>query len=520
MKKNILWRVLCLLAWLPFVSCEDEKESGFDKEFYEKQQGVSVDGLVDNYTYVDLGLSVDWATYNVGASKPIDSGYLLSWGETSEKDKYTYESYKFLDASGDFTKYCPLTHSNTQHFFDGKIELEAEDDAAKVNWGGGWRMPSQSDWHELMEGCDWTWVEDFNKSGVSGWLGVSKKNGKTIFLPAFLARSDEDEIYEGQFDFIGYWSSSLLYGNGTAFAFHSDGETFEVSQWPSRYIGLCVRPVVDNVCVVNFYAATPSDTTFLGTQKVEKGESLRDMYLSEIQGYHFVKWSASFSNVQSDMNIYAIYEPNPKVKIDISVNGNLGGHDYVDLGLPSGLKWATYNVGAANVEEPGEYFAWGEITPKNDYAWGNYKWSENGSEYRFIKYSGPEESLDSIFLEPEDDAAMVKWGSGWRMPTWHEYRELIAGCDWTRVDDFNGSGLNGMKGVSKTNGNSIFIPCAGQKGGDGSYYSNDNGYYWSSSIFRLGEYLGFSLRVQDASLSIQDTPRCFGLCIRAVCVVE
>lgn len=520
MKKNVLWSVLCLLAMLPFYSCEDEKvtdsDADSDKESYEKQQGVSVDGWVGNYTYVDLGLSVDWATYNVGASKPTDSGYLLSWGETSEKGEYTFESYKFIDASHEYTKYCCMTHSSKKFYCDGKNELEPEDDAAKVNWGDGWRMPSGSDWFELKKNCDWTWVEDFNKSGVSGWLGVSQKNGKTIFFPAVDVRCDD--CLRDEEEVSGYWSTDLCYGNDAADVLRFDGEKFEVDHSASRYKGLCVRPVVDNICEVNFYTATPSDTTFLGSQKVEKGGSLREMYLPEIRGHYFVRWSESLSNVQSDMNIYAIYEAKPKIAL--SVSGNLGGYDYVDLGLLSGLKWATYNVGAANVEEPGEYFAWGEISPKGNYSWGNYKWSENGSEYRFIKYSGPEESLDSIFLEPEDDAAMVKWGSGWRMPTWHEYRELIAGCDWTRVEDLNGCGLNGVKGVSKTNGNSIFIPCAGQKGGNGSHYSNDNGYYWSSSIFRLGENLGFSLLVQDASLSIQDTPRCFGLCIRAVCVVE
>lgn len=516
--KNANFILFCFVAWASLISCD--RELG-PEGHNETQQLVSVDGKVDGYDYVDLGLSVNWATCNVGASKPADRGSYFAWGETETRDSFSYESYKFYDGDGKYSKYCLPTHSDPYKYGvpDGKYELDREDDAARVKWGDGWRMPSYGDICELVKNCSWEWSDDFKSTGAPGWIGTSKKNGKTIFLPyAEINARDEDRALVSEYG-CGYWSSSITYGSDVAQALHLNSDEIEAMEVRvRRNMGLLVRPIVDNICEVNFYAVTPYDTVFIETDYVKAGQSVSAPHLPKIDGYVFVEWSESLSNVQSDMNIYAIYEAKPKIAL--SVSGNLGGYDYVDLGLLSGLKWATYNVGAANVEEPGEYFAWGEITPKNDYAWGNYKWSADGSEIDFIKYYGPYETLDSIILEPEDDAATVNWGYGWRMPTWHECSELIDGCDWTLVDDFNGSGLNGMKGVSKTNGNTIFIPCVGQKGGKKSFYSDDKGYYWSSSIFRMGEDLGFSLQTDGRPLSIQNTPRYIGMCVRAVCSVE
>ncbi len=107
------------------------------------------------------------------------------------------------------------------------------------------------------------------------------------------------------------------------------------------------------------------------------------------------------------------------------------GHDYVDLGLPSGLIWATCNVGAAKPEDYGDYFAWGETEPKDDYWWSTYKWC-NGDWDKLTKYctdsyywdSSSSSSMDNkTVLDPEDDAAHVNWGGSWRMPTDEEWTE-------------------------------------------------------------------------------------------------
>lgn len=134
-------------------------------------------------------------------------------------------------------------------------------------------------------------------------------------------------------------------------------------------------------------------------------------------------------------------------------------HDYVDLALPSGLLWATTNVGAARPEECGSYFAWGETTPKANYSWETYKYA-NGSETTLTKYTSPYNYFDSDSndrLDEGDDAATANWGKLWRTPTLKETQELINYCSWTLTSQ---NGVNGYK-VTGANGNSIFLPAGG-----------------------------------------------------------
>ena len=164
-------------------------------------------------------------------------------------------------------------------------------------------------------------------------------------------------------------------------------------------------------------------------------------------------------------------------------SGSLNGHDYVDLGLPSGTLWATCNVGAKTPEEYGDYFAWGEIQPKTDYRYETYKYGKCESRLDYIKYNygyvGDTDNL--IRLEPEDDAATVNWGSGWRIPTREECEELL---DQTNKKIEIIGGINGMT-LTGPNGNSIFLPAAGERFGN---VLKDNGYkgeYWSNTRYTL-----------------------------------
>ncbi len=190
------------------------------------------------------------------------------------------------------------------------------------------------------------------------------------------------------------------------------------------------------------------------------------------------------------------------------------GHEYIDLGLPSGLKWATRNEGAETPEAYGNYYAWGETTaPKDSYYWDTYKWRA-GSGNAFTKYN-----TDSNYgivdnkttLDPADDVAAANWGGKWRMPTDAEWTELRENCVWTWTTQ---NGTKGYKVTSKTNGNSIFLPAAGGwsddylsgVGGDGSYWSSslstDDPYEAGSVIFTSNvvhgtyelRYCGFSVR--------------------------
>ena len=166
------------------------------------------------------------------------------------------------------------------------------------------------------------------------------------------------------------------------------------------------------------------------------------------------------------------------------------GHEYVDLGLPSGLQWATCNVGATTPEAYGNYYAWGETEPKDPYIWSNYKWC-NGStvdDAKMTKYCNDSFGQDGFkdnktVLDLEDDAANVIWGGKWRMPTDAEWTELRENCEWTWTSDYNGTGVAGRI-VTGTNGNSIFLPAAGYRGDftDKTFDSNSKGNYWASSL--------------------------------------
>ena len=152
-----------------------------------------------------------------------------------------------------------------------------------------------------------------------------------------------------------------------------------------------------------------------------------------------------------------------KVVLD-GASGAKNNHGYVDLGLPSGLLWATCNVGASKPEEYGDYYAWGEVNTKSGYITGNCKTEGK--------------SLSDISGNPAYDVARAKWGGKWRMPTDDEFKELIDNCKWERTTI---NGKNGYKVTSKKNGNTIFLPAAGYRYGTSLDYAGYEGYYWSST---------------------------------------
>ena len=189
----------------------------------------------------------------------------------------------------------------------------------------------------------------------------------------------------------------------------------------------------------------------------------------------------------------------------------------VDLGLPSGLKWASWNLGASSPEEYGAYFAWGEIEPKWDYNWSTYKF-ELGTGYQgpFSKYVTNSNfgTVDNkTVLDPEDDAAHVNWGGSWRMPTLSEQQELLDNCTWTWTTQ---NGVNGRLVTSNTNGNSIFLPAAGGRNGTSLYDVGSNGFYRSSSLST--DYPGTACFVYFYSVNVYRSNhlRYYGFSVRPV----
>lgn len=190
------------------------------------------------------------------------------------------------------------------------------------------------------------------------------------------------------------------------------------------------------------------------------------------------------------------------------------GVEMVDLGLPSGIKWANMNVGATTPEGYGDYFAWGETEPKEVYNESTYFDTNNYGE-TFTKYN-----IDGgkTILDPEDDAAHVNWGGNWRMPTRAEQDELrnTDNCTWEWKTNYNGTGVNGYLVTSKKNGNSIFLPASGYRGSSVNYVGS-LGYYWSSSLdegdSNYARYLYFNSDYVGSHVS----SRYDGLSVRPVC---
>ncbi|MCI7430395.1 MAG: fibrobacter succinogenes major paralogous domain-containing protein [Bacteroidales bacterium] len=210
---------------------------------------VPTTGTENGYEWVDLGLSVKWATCNVGATKPEEYGNYYAWGETEPKNTYDWNTYKWAtatwDATGEFWDLATLTKYNTDSDYgivDNKTVLELADDAARANWGGAWRIPTDAEWTELRENCTWTWTSDYNGTGVKGEIVTSNINGNSIFLPAAGLR------YDGGLDYYAgkgsYWSSSL----GTDYSDRAWSVPFASGYMDRfetyRYCGRPVRPVL------------------------------------------------------------------------------------------------------------------------------------------------------------------------------------------------------------------------------------------------------------------------------------
>ena len=178
----------------------------------------AVSGTLNGHDYVDLGLSVKWATCNVGANRPSDYGNYYAWGETSTKSTYA------------------AANSKTYEKDVGAIKGNSRYDAARANWGGTWRLPTGAEVQELVDKCTWKWI---TRGGHKGYK-VTGPNGNSIFLPAAGLR------YASMFDNVGdggdYWTSTFegnIYG---AYELYFSSSEYELA-WNYRMWGYSIRPV-------------------------------------------------------------------------------------------------------------------------------------------------------------------------------------------------------------------------------------------------------------------------------------
>ena len=241
-----------------------------------------------------------------------------------------------------------------------------------------------------------------------------------------------------------------------------------------------------NRCKITVAATTGGKvkiSKYLETSELVMVGSEIEVVATPGKGYTFTGWYVGNSSepVSTDAVYAFIATKNSTLTAHFANNSNtINGHKYVDLGLPSGLKWATCNVGANNPWEDGDYYAWGETEEKSNYSWSTYKWCR-GSYDNMTKYCTDRDygRVDNkTTLASKDDVAHVKWGGTWRMPTKAEQDELRNNCTWSWTTQKR---VNGYK-VTGPNGNSIFLPAAGYRNGTEAGGSGVDGGYWSSSL--------------------------------------
>ena len=447
----------------------------------------------DDHTYVDLGLpsGLLWATCNVGANAPEEYGDYFAWGETQPKDVYNCSTYQHcMGSPNTLTKYCNDPIYGYKGYTDTLTILLPEDDAATANWGDEWRIPTEEEWQELRVNTTSTWT---TQNGVNGCL-FTAPNGNSLFLPAAGRRWDGGLYYVGS---EGWYSSSSLDTDfsDASWYFFFDSYGCYVLSFGARTYGQSVRAVrvrsLPQVTTSKVTDITTSTATCGGEVVYDGGITVTECGVCwstspnpTIGGNHLSAglgvggFSVNITGLESTtiyyVRAYATNAAGTAYGNEVSFITLFGGddHAYIDLGLPSGLLWATCNVGANAPEEYGDYFAWGETQPKDVYNWDTYQYYDGSN---VTKYTG---SDGLTILLPEDDAATANWGDGWRMPTKEEWQELLNNTTvtWTQQNGVNG------RLFTAPNGNSLFLPAAGCRVGGGLDGVGSEGYYWSSSL--------------------------------------
>ena len=262
-------------------------------------------------------------------------------------------------------------------------------------------------------------------------------------------------------------------------AFYFDPEYgYGVFALDDRSFGYSVRAVRCKNSVVNVTANT------MEGGEVSGGSTYMDCTNCTVsaiasENYIFTSWTENGEVVSRDANYTFMVSGNRDLVANFTCK-------YVDLGLPSGILWASCNVGASTPEGYGDYFAWGETQPKEEYNLNTYQYYNNGYiKYctdAFYGYNGFTDNLTTLL--PEDDAATANLGGNWRMPTTTEWIELLQNttCTWTTQ-----YGVCGRL-MTASNGNSLFLPAAGYRSDSNLHDAGSYGHYWSASLFNFIQY--------------------------------
>ena len=437
-----------------------------------------------------------WATTNIGADEPWEYGYYFWWGDTVgyKRDNDKWVACDGSNSNFSFDSGNVVTHGESISTLksDGWITVDniitLECDAAHVQWGGDWRMPTKQELRDLIDNCDWEWT---TMNGVNGYVVRGRGNYAlaSIFFPCAGLGYETLLNSSGSYGFC--WASmpnpdfddswGIYFGSGG----HGTGSYY-------RYRGHSVRPVQDEINVrygmVTFEVGGGSS---VNPVSIPVGKTMGQLPTPMREGYTFLGWFTAAEGgvavtpetvVTADMTIMIYARWESVISADV--------HEKVQL-WEGGPYWATTNIGAEKPEDYGYYFWWGDTV---GYKREGNKWvASDGSNFNFsfTESNTPTcgKDISTLISEgwitadgalaPEHDAAQAHWGGDWRMPTKQECDDLNSKCDWIWTTM---NGVNGyvVRGRGEYASNSIFLPCAGSGYGTSLYSAGSDGYYWSS----------------------------------------
>lgn len=413
---------------------------------------------------IDMGVSVKWASFNLGATEETGQGFLVGWGDNTAQNKS--ENVNFYPK-----KTAPATIINSEY------------DLAQLMWGDEWRLPTDAEFNELIEACEWSWDED-----RQGYLATAT-NGNTLFFPATGYRVGYEAVDAEALNGF-YWTGLLSRENEYALAAKiceaEGGSTTVILDKLKRCYGLAIRPVFgEYVIPMSISAAldgnagyTEADIaiTFDGNpvgvtkygvawKEYEAGKSVSISVANKVEQNGapsketvYLSLTDLDDNTRYEAIAYAVLGEDTVKSASVFFTTD---SRYVDLGLS--VKWAKWNIGAESESEYGGYYGWGDPTGEetssyeNHYAVGNTSTNIGGSKY---------------------DIATAKWGKHWRLPTQAEFQELISAGTWTYD---NTTGITKYV-VTLSNGEKLDFPINGYYDNDMTHHYYPNyGYYWTAN---------------------------------------
>ena len=461
----------------------------------------------DNHPHmIDLGLPSGtlWACCNVNTERPEeqspsnDGGY-YAWGETEVRGNYNWNTYTYGRDEDDCDDF-------------GSGIAGTEYDVAHVKWGDSWVMPSPAQFEELMNECSYNW---FTVDGVEGALFTGPSGG-TIFLPAagYVSFTDYYDVDSRGY----YWSSAqdpskLYYAN---YLYFSNKQVKERKYY--LYSGLSVRPVISpklqlsktSLQLLPEGVETVDITSGSGNYTLEC--SAPGVVTATLNGAQVtVTATGSGKAVITVTDTFTGSAATIKVAV-VGLDGcpDANHPHLIDLGLPSGTKWACCNMDTEAPEAQcpsnyGGYYAWGETEVHGD---GSYTWDS----YAHGSSEDDCEDLGADISGTQYDVAHVNWGGFWAMPSSALIEELVNECTYTRAS------MNGVVGVLFTgpNGGTIFLPYAGYRRGDNLSDAGKYGYYWSSTQQPSLTNYAFALYLSLGVANFDGDSRASGFTVRPV----